>query len=132
MVAFSGNGRLCLRRRAMDEDSFPGRWDFPVSRHVPAGDSHEEVIENMLDRLRGLHVLVLQPVRTLPAASQSGQEFLTIFQAQAKLKKSLELAALDRIEAERLATDYPDQLTPLLVHLWRSGILPSLWMSEEI
>ena len=128
---FAPEGKTYLIRRSPGTSSFPGRWDFPVNCHVPAGCSLEDTARQVLETMPALEIQTMHLVRIIPAAPLAGQEFLAILQARAKRRSSSELVALDRTETQKLATDFPDQMTPQLVFLWRSGLMADMWPVPE-
>jgi isopentenyldiphosphate isomerase len=85
VLLFNAKGELFLQKRSMLKDCFPGTWDSSSSGHLDTGESYDacavrEVREELGHELGGPPERVMR----LEACSETGQEFVWVYKAEAE------------------------------------------------
>ena len=81
IFVFNKRGELFLQKRSRFKDLNPGRWDSSSAGHVNSGHDYEETAARELEEELGVSA-PLEPVGELPAAKETGYEFVRIYRAR--------------------------------------------------
>jgi isopentenyl-diphosphate delta-isomerase type 1 len=105
---FNSRGELYLQKRAPHKDQYPDHWDSSAAGHSDPGESPRQAAQRELQEELGLEV-PLKEVLSLPACPETGEEFVTLFEARTDEPIRLNLE-------EATTGDFftPSQLTQLL------------------
>jgi 16S rRNA (adenine1518-N6/adenine1519-N6)-dimethyltransferase len=79
-------GRLYLQQRALHKDCEPGRWDTSAAGHLDRGEEYFPAARRELAEELALDDVELELVGELPAAEETGQEFVQVFRGRTALE----------------------------------------------
>jgi len=79
ILALNKKGDVFLQKRSALKDVCPGLWDSSAAGHVDAGESYEDCAVRELGEELGLYEHVVKEVGQLPAAENTGYEFVKLY-----------------------------------------------------
>jgi isopentenyl-diphosphate Delta-isomerase len=130
VLVFDEQNRLFLQKRSRTKEVYPGRWDVSASGHILAGESRDAAAcRELLEELGfAPHRIVVR--QEIPASPATGQEFVTLFTTRCTGKEirtnEQEVEDgyfVDHEELGCMLREYPELLTPALLHFGRSGLV---------
>ncbi|SKA71501.1 NUDIX domain-containing protein [Desulfobaculum bizertense DSM 18034] len=131
VLLYDEAGKLYLRKRPASSPIFPGRWDIFASSCVQMNEAAEEAALRLLNDELHLYMAGVRFVHETPACPATGFSFVSLFSAgrvsshaiKNSVPQTQAIMTVDRDELRALATEFRDQLTPALVHLWELNML---------
>lgn len=134
VLVFNPAGKLYLQKRGPKKALYPGRFDLSATGHVKAGESRYDAALRELFEELGLRAKTLVALDALPGSEQTGYEFITLYSAGTIADEPRpnpeEVAGgmfVDPTELAALVRNYPDALTPGLVHFFeKKALFPDL------
>jgi len=126
VLVFDTENRVYLQKRNRLRTLYPGRWDVSAGGHVLLGESFLEAGVREIHEELGLHVELLRLTAEIPAAPETGNEFLEVFVAGHVHQAPCPNPA----EAEEGFFYTPDELS-CLVRDFRELITPGLASFHE-
>ena len=129
VFVFNPGGDLFLQKRSHLKDSCPGLWDSSASGHLDVGETYEKCALRELEEELGVGGVEVQKVGELPATTETGWEFVQLFQCQyhGKMKwpaAEVESGAFFPVDlVEKWAKKNPGDFAPGFLKCWQ------LWKS---
>jgi isopentenyl-diphosphate Delta-isomerase len=130
ILVFDQHNRLFLQKRSRAKLAYPGRWDVSSSGHVLAGESSEGAALRELCEELGLSPSRIGLRLEVPASVETGQEFVTLYatrcsgaEVRTNGNEVEDGCFVDQEELDCMIRDYPELLTPALLHFGRSGLV---------
>ena len=85
VLVFNQRGEVFLQKRSMTKDTFPGAWDSSASGHLDSGEDYDACAIRELREEIGLAVTAVpQRLFKIDACSQTGQEFVWVYQLESE------------------------------------------------
>lgn len=130
VLVFNQENKVYLQKRSKSKPLYPRRWDLSATGHVQRGESCEDAaLRELYEELR-LSVSRLKLRQELPASSETGFEFISLFTAGRVAEQPRpnpeELETGDFFDSDELAflvEQFSEQLTPGLVYFYERGLI---------
>lgn len=130
VLVFNAENKVYLQKRSKSKLVYPGRWDLSATGHVQRGESCEDAALREVYEELGLTLTRLKLKQELPASSETGFEFITLYTAgrvtETPRPNPDELEDghfFDRDEVDLLVEQFREQLTPGLVYFHERGLI---------
>jgi isopentenyl-diphosphate Delta-isomerase len=130
VLVFDQQSRVFLQKRSRTKMVYPGRWDVSSSGHVLAGESNEGAALRELTEELGLSPPRIGLRLEIPASRETGQEFVTLYATRCSATEVRTNGSevedgcfVDQEELDCMIQDYPELLTPALLHFGRSNLV---------
>lgn len=130
VLAYDLKNRLLIQKRHPSKKIYPGRWDLSATGHVLAGESTVEAAYRELEEEVGIVPSRIRHIITINGSQETNFEFVYLYSAgkisSPPSPNPLEVEDITFIgqdDMQSLVREFPDILTPGLVHFWRYRLL---------